>query len=356
MQTVVFHKEKSYIKKFIRLPEKLYSKKERTNNPKTERELLEGTHILSHYFETTGFLILDEKGKPLSRCMVTVYPKEPVAYVGFFESVNDRKASRRLFMEVEAFCKEHHLEKMVGPLDGSFWIKYRLKTNYFGKPYACEPYNQSYYVSLFEDAGFEVSDRYFSNGFCVIDKEFSDGKCEKRLLEMLDKGYRIESLKVENFDSDIKTIYNLITSLYKNFPTYKEITEEEFVNIFSSLKIVLNFDIVFIAYKGERPVGFFISMPDYSNYICGKLTPAKLIHILREKKHPHGYVHLYLGVEKEHLGLGAALSEKILQKMKESQVPSVGALIHEGKVTGGYFKELVEKKYEYVLFSKDLQK
>lgn len=356
MQTVVFHKEKSYIKKFIKLPKKLYAKKEQTHNSKTEKELLEGTHILSHYFETTGFLVLDEKGTPLSRCMVTVYPKEPIAYVGFFESVNDKNASRQLFMAVEAFCKEQHLEKITGPLDASFWIKYRLKTNHFGKPYACEPYNNSYYASMFEDAGFEVSERYVSNGFHVVDKDFSNEKCEKRLREMLDKGYRIESLKVGNFDSDIKTIYNLITSLYRNFPTYKEITQEEFTDIFSSLKIVLNFDMVFLAYKEERPVGFFISMPNYSNYICGKITPAKLIHILREKKHPHGYVHLYLGVEKEHLGLGAALSEKILQKMKESQVPSVGALIHEGKVTGGYFKELVEKKYEYVLFSKKLQK
>lgn len=354
MKVIVFHKEKEYIKKFIKLPEKIYSKKERTNNPKTETELLEGNHVLSHYFETTGFLVLDEKGLPISRCMVTVYPNDDTAYVGFFESVNNMEASNLLFEEVEKFCRTHGFTGITGPLDASFWIKYRLKKNYFERPYACEPYNKSYYFELFQRAGFVVSEQYFSNHFHVVDKNYSNKKYEQRLQEMLKSGYRIESLCVKNFDTDIKKIYELINTLYARFPTYKEITQEEFINIFSSLKMVLNFDMVYLAYKGKEPVGFFITMPNYSNNICGSITPMKLIKILWEKKHPKEYVHLYLGVKEEHLGLGTALSEKILEKMRESQIPSIGALIHGKKVTGGYFKDLVDKKYEYVLFHKKL--
>lgn len=354
MKTVIFHKRKSYIKKFIKLPKRLYNKREITTNPKTEEALLEGTHILSHYFETTGFMVLDEKENALSRCMVTVYLKDSTAYVGFFESVDNMQASQQLFLSVEEFCRNYNLKKIIGPLDSSFWIKYRLKTNHFGSPYACEPYNKPYYFSMFEKAGFKVSDKYYSNRFCVVDKSYSNEKYKKRLSEMLEKGYYIENIKAQNFDLDIKTIYNLINKLYRSFPTYKEITQEEFIQIFSSLKIVLNFDMVYIAYKEQKPVGFFITMPNYSNDICGNMTPAKLIQILHKKNHSREYVHLYLGVEKEHLGLGTALSEKILEKMKESQTPSIGALIHEGKVTGGYFKELIEKTYEYVLFCKEV--
>lgn len=355
MKTILFHKEKEYIKKFVKLPQKLYCKRERTNDPKTEIQLLEGNHILSHYFEITGFLVLDERENTLSRCIVTIYPGDKMGYVGFFESINDVKASRQLFEAIEKFCKDRQLAGIMGPLDASFWIKYRLKTNYFERPYACEPYNKHYYFELFESAGFTVSEQYFSNHFHVVDKDYSNKKYEKRLQEMLENGYQIESLKVENFNSDIKKIYELINTLYRNFPGYKEITQEEFIEIFSSLKVVLNLDMVYMAYKGEEPVGFFITMPDYSNNICGSITLIKLIKILWKKKHPKEYVHLYLGVKEEHLGLGTALSEKILEKMRESQIPSIGALIHGKKVTGGYFKELVDKKYEYVLFYKNLQ-
>lgn len=354
MRVVAFHKEEKYIKKFIKLPHRLYSRAERTNEPKVERQLLEGNHILSHYFETTGFLVLDEKENPLSRCMVTIYPGDKTGYIGFFESVNNAEVSSLLFHEAEKFCKSRQLEKITGPLDASFWIKYRLKTNYFEKPYVCEPYNKSYYFYLFEKSGFVVSDSYFSNRFRVVEKNYSNQKSEMRLKEMEKKGYRIESLKAKKFDSDIRKIYNLINTLYCKFPGYKEITREEFVEIFSALKIVLKFDTVYMAYKEKEPVGFFITMPNYSNNICGRITPIKLIKILREKKYPKEYVHLYLGAKEEHLGLGTVLSEKVLEKMRESQIPSVGALIHEGKVTGGYFKDLVEKRYEYVLFGKYL--
>ena len=43
------------------------------------------------------------------------------------------------------YAKEHKFRKIIGPVDASFWLKYRLKINKFERPYTGEPYNKDYY-------------------------------------------------------------------------------------------------------------------------------------------------------------------------------------------------------------------
>ena len=46
-----FHEEENYIKDFINLPKKLYSKKENMEDPETIKKFLNNTHPLSKYFQ-----------------------------------------------------------------------------------------------------------------------------------------------------------------------------------------------------------------------------------------------------------------------------------------------------------------
>ena len=48
-------------------------------------------------------------------------------------------------------------------------------------------------------------------------------------------------------------------------------------------------------------------------------------------------------------GLGKAIVYSIITELKKSNLPSIGALARDGKVTQNYIEELIENKYEYVL-------
>ena len=71
-QIISFHKEEHYIRKFLELPGRLYSKKEIMQQPEEERNILEETHVLSHRFRIFPLLVLNQHDTPVSRCILTI--------------------------------------------------------------------------------------------------------------------------------------------------------------------------------------------------------------------------------------------------------------------------------------------
>lgn len=341
------------IEDFLALPKRLYDKKELMQNESEERAILTGTHVLSHSFTITPLLIYDGK-KAVSRAIVTVYPDDDTAYLGFFESENDHAAAKLLFDTALQIAKEKNRNRIVGPVDASFWIKYRLKTNHFGSPYTGEPYNKDYYVNLWNENGFDIWEHYSSNHYMIVE---SDKNCEKytdRLTKKLNTGYKIISPTGDTFDATLREVYTLLIELYSHFPAYKKISEEEFCSLFGYLKSILNYRMVKMAYYEDKAVGFFISIPNYGNAVYGKLHLWNLPKILSLRKHPKSYVMLYMGVDSKHRGLGKALAESIRNELKVLHVPSIGALIRDGNCNKNYVEQLIDFEYEYVLLEKKL--
>lgn len=349
MEAVIFKADdKRRVRDFLRLPKRIYAPGELTQNEAAELALLKGRHILSRYFTVIPILVYRGE-RAVSRAAVTLYPDDAEAYVGFFESENDCEAAKLLFDTVRRVAAENSRTAAVGPVDCSFWIKYRLKTNRFGRPYTGEPHNKDYYLRLWIENGFEVCRKYFSNHYTVVD---GDEGCEKyaaRLVEKRNEGYEIKSPRAENFDEALREVYSLLIELYSDFPAYKRITESEFCSMFGGLKPILDYDMVKMAYYNKKAVGFFISVPDFKNAVYGRISPVKLLKILREKRKPRSYVMLYMGVDQEHRGLGKALAESIREELKKRRVPSVGALIRDGNCNKDYMERLIDFEYEYAL-------
>ena len=145
-EIVRFDKEENRIKDFIALKKKLYTRKNNTESVSDITRILTETHPLSHYFKLDKFLVYDD-GKVCGRFCFTKYEDDPVCYIGFYECVNRDDAAKFLFDNAARIASEMGYEKIVGPVDCSFWIKYRLKINLFEKPpYTGEPYNLDYYL------------------------------------------------------------------------------------------------------------------------------------------------------------------------------------------------------------------
>lgn len=355
LKAVIFDgSDKKRTRDFLALPKRIYSKSELTQSPAEELALINGTHILSRYFTVTPILIY-RGDRAVSRAAVTLYPNDSTAYLGFFESENDSGAAKLLFRTASEIASKNHAEKLTGPVDCSFWIKYRLKINRFGAPYTGEPYNKNYYAKLWQENGFNIVKRYSSNHYKVVE---NDDGCEKyaaRLTEKLNAGYTIKCPNSDTFPKALREVYSLLIELYSDFPVYKRITEDEFCGLYDNLRYILNYSMVKMAYFEGAPVGFFISVPNFGNKIYGRLNPLKMLRILSEKRKPRSYVMLYMGVEQNHRGLGKALAEAVREELKEQRVPSVGALIREGNCNKDYMEQLRDFEYEYILLEKPLR-
>ena len=357
---VEFGNEKKLNNDFLALPKTLYDKGKCPQDIKTEKQILTGSHVLSDTFKVTPFVAYvkeNDNKNVVARALVTSYENDNIAYVGFFESVNDEEVCSKLFDAIFDFVKKDGKKTVTGPVDASFWIRYRFKLSSdrgFEDTYSCEPYNKDYYVKLWEKCGFERNYTYISNFYRKVKPDDISPKLKSRYERMCEKGYILRTSSYKTFDKDLVAIYRLITKTYRHFPMYTDISLQQFVSMFGYLKYVLNYSMVKLLFKDEEAVGFIICVPDFGFDSVGKLTIAKFLRIINKKKNPKEYVILYMGVDGKHLGTGSALAEDIKNELCKNGSTSIGALILEGKVTGLYYSDLFTGKSKYVLLERNL--
>lgn len=346
---------------FLDLPKRIYEDTFSPQDRKLEEKLLKGKHVLSHRFTVIPVLMYQTAYSnyiPLSRCIITLYENDDNAYIGLFDSVDNYYIYKKFLSEVEKKCKKLGKKKIIGPVDASFWINYRFKyrsDNKFTDSYSGEPYNKIRYTQMWLDAGFDISETYISNMYRQIQEGDKSAKCELRIRQMKDRGYKFRNCSYKTFDKDLKIVYKLMINLYSTFPTFKHIEWIEFKQLFSYLKYILNYSMTWIVEKDSEAVAFFICVPNYHKMNLETTLISKLITFLKLRKKPEEYVMLYMGVDKKALGLGSALAGLTKEELYKNGCTSIGALVHGSKPTGNYYKDLIVGKTEYVLLEKILE-
>lgn len=330
------------ILKFLELPNLLYTSDFLTQDEELEKSILNNSHPLSSEFKIIPYIVLQDKDI-ICRSILTIYNNDTTGYVGFFESKNNSEGVKLLFENIKSDAKLNGINRLVGPVDCSFWIRYRFKVDNFDKLYFNEPYNLDYYINLWKENGFEISDKYFSNQLRVPKKEDRNEKYLKRLNSVLEKGYIIRNPTFFSFKKDLKNVFDLLVKLYSTFPVFKEIPKNTFMEMFLKLRYILNFKMVFLAYKESILKGFMICVPNYK----------KILKMFDIFKKPNEYIMLYLGADSDSLGLGGAFTYLCEKYLEEYQYSCITALIHEGKVSGGFYNNLQVNRYNYVLLSLD---
>lgn len=352
LQAVIFGPQsEEHINDFLALPGRIYVKEELMQNEKEERAILKGRHILSHYFTITPILVYED-GKAVSRGIITVYPEDEFAFLGFFESKENSAAAGLLFHTVFGLVRDMGLKGVVGPVDCSFWIKYRLKTNQFRGPRTGEPYNKEYYLRLWEENGFQLCEQYASKRYRVVKSDEGNDKYMDRLARKRSEGYEIVSPRARDFRKTMREAYGLLVELYSNFPAYKRITEAEFRSLFRYLRHIINYSMVKMAYFQGEAVGCFISVPNFGNEICGRVRFWQLPRVCARKKKPVSYVMLHMGVDPKHQELVQVFAETIRHELTIQQVPSTGALTRMGN--GNKDNAGSRTNYEYVLLEREV--
>lgn len=339
---------------FLSLPGSLYQPHESMQDMVTERRILTGRHVLSDEVKVSAWIVTAGRTEILARCMLFDYDGDEAAYLGFFECVEDETVCRRLLERMDEEARRLHKRSICGPLNLSFWIGYRFKTDHFDRPFTSEPYNRPYYARFWQNCGFGIADRYISNEYGRIPADYFHTKHKKRLDWICSQGYHISHPRWWNFGRFLRLIYQAISDLYSGFPGYRPIGWKAFRRLFGGLRFVLERDMVLIVQQGGKLAGFTVALPDYGNLLQQPFSAAFVKELIKQRRKPQRYIVLYMGVYPQHVGLGSAMAELIKETLYHKGAQSVGALIHEGKATGSYFKELQTGSRQYVWMEKSL--
>ena len=335
-------KEQGEKAQFLNLPAMLYKKAQLMQDRKMEEAVLAGKHILVQgnlrFLPFLCVSVSEEKESVAGRIALTLYEDEDYGFVGFYECEEEAKKAGKTGLK--------------GPIDLSFFGRYRFALEE-KMPYTGEPANKAYYPYLFEKAGFQICKRYVSNFYDALEPSYENVKAKKRLEHFQEKGYRFLHPTKENFDRYLSEIYPLLMERYKDFQGFRDISRESFVSLYSSLKYIVDEEMVFLAYDKEELKGFFLCLPDYGNLLQKPLNPLLLLQILFRKRRPSCYILLYLAVKKGSEGLGLAFSQFTTEVLKRKKAKSIAALIQKGKASEGYFQDKCVSAREYVLLAKE---
>lgn len=339
---------------FLDFSDSLYAPAFRTENKRELREVLEGKHPLSHYFRVTP-LVVKDAGQIICRAVVTCYPDDTTAYLGYFQSENNQQAASLLIDYAAHVAYLYGKETIEGPMNASFWLGYRLKVNHFDKePYFSELYHRDYYQTLWEASGFKRRETYYSNFYAPVDESIKQEKYQKRYQQFTEKGYQIISPTKKSLDKDFLAVSQMLQERFRTFPVFKGITDEEFMDIFENLKLILNLRYTKLAYDSlGNFVGFLIAVPDYGTQLTKEtLSKKEVLKVLLTKQVTQKYVIMYMAVQEHHEGLGSALVYALIQEFKRYRIQSISSYIHEGKVSGTYVISSILDQNEYAYYQR----
>lgn len=281
--------------------------------------------------EAVRWILKDEKGNLIGRIAAFTNKKYknkgddgPVGGIGFFECIDNQNAANMLLDTAKKWLQQQGMQAMDGPINFGERDKWwGMVTNGFESPMYCMNYNPPYYVTLFENYGFQT----FFNQICFgmdpqapLEQKVWDRHCAVEKLGGFTSS-TIEKNNLEKYAADFATVYN---KAWAGHGGLKEMNKEQVMIIFKKMKPVMDEKLVWFAYCNNEPVAIFVNIPDLNHwfkYLHGKfglLQKLKFLWVKQFRPNPK-FTGLVFGVVPEWQGKGVdsyiiGESAKVIQR------------------------------------------
>lgn len=262
------------------------------------------------------WILKDDSGKPIGRIAAFVNDKYKnkgddvkVGGIGFFECINLQEAANLLLNTAKNWLQENNMEAMDGPINfGERDRWWGLVTKGFQEPLYCMNYNPPYYVSLFENYGFQV----FFDQVCfdMLPKAPLAPKIWERhdqiAADINFSARHIDKKQLEKFATDFAIVYN---KAWAGHGGLKQMSKEQVLLLFKTMKPVMDEKIVWFAYHKNDPIAIFVNIPDLNQwfkYLNGKFGLLQKLRFLwlKQFKPNKKFSGLVFGVVPEWQGKG----------------------------------------------------
>ncbi len=326
-------------KEFIKLPYKLYKGHkvyvqpidedvEAVFNPEKNAFFKHGTLI--------RWILLDEQNETVGRVAAfidentrDVY-EQPTGGMGFFECINNQEVAFLLFDACKQWLENRGIEAMDGPIN--FGTRQQWWGLHVGGEYR-QVYgmfhHHPYYQAFYENYGFKEFFRQLTYRTELKKSSLNKIVLYKAKRVKRDKGYSTEFLslkKIEKYIKDFTAIYN--NTWVGEIPGAKEISEQEVRENFQIMKPLLEEKYMIFAYYNEKPIGFFIMIPDANEviqHVRGKFNWLAKLHFLKYKylQRNKTVIGQIFGVDRNYQGKGveALLIEKFSEVIFPGKSP-----------------------------------
>ena len=235
-----------------------------------------------------------------------------VGFFGFFESINDHAVSSALLDAAGRWCLDRNHDVLRGPVSFSVNDECGLLVDGFEfPPTLMMPHNPPYYIELLERAGFtKAKDLWVYQGgseerYVPVPERLA------RATELIRQrqGITLRSLDLKNFQHEVERIKELYNAAWEKNWGFVPMTEHEIDHLAAQFKPVVIPEMVPMAEKDGKLIGFGIALPDlnvvFRRHRSGRLFPmlVDLLWSLKMNRIRRARI-LLLGVLPEYRGKG----------------------------------------------------
>ena len=271
------------VREFLDLPKRLYKNEPHWICP-LDQDIENRFHVETNELlrdgEAIRWIVRDEQNQTVGRIaafynrdLVKASEYMPTGGCGFFESINDQEVANLLFNAARDWLAARGMEAMDGPInfgDRDQWWGLLVKGFEF-TPLYTNPYNFEYYIQLFENYGFQ---NYFNQHTYL--RELAEGLFPENVYERVKRlqeepRYRFEHMDkrhIETYADDFLSVYN---KAWAGFSGVKPIDREHAFKLMNTLRPIIDERLMYFAYYDDKPIGFYLMIPDL-NGIIGPLN------------------------------------------------------------------------------------
>ncbi len=278
-------------------------------------------------------LVAYDAGRPVARLATGVAPElrgapGPSGLVGWYEAL-DGEAGTALLVRAREALAERGAARVLGPMNGSTWKRYRLALppepgEPAPTPFLTEPVNPPGYPSHFLAAGFAVAAEYESRA-ALRPAGASPGRSAAPDAPLPD-GVRIAPLDPRRFDDALREIFDLSAAAFADNLYYTPIAFGEFAAGYQKVRPLLDPELVRLARGADgRLLAFVFAFPDPFDRVpdapgagaapAGGAPGTRGLRVVLKT--------LATAPEARGMGLGRRLSEDVHRIAFERRAPSV---------------------------------
>ncbi|UZR95058.1 hypothetical protein [Chondrinema litorale] len=308
-------------KEFIQLPVRLY----KSENTAWIRPLDDDINSVfdtskNKYFrhgECTRWILKDSTGTTVGRVAAFIDKRsvnkdndQPTGGMGFFECINNQEAAFKLFDTCKAWLEERGMEAVDGPINfgerDQWWGC--LIDGFEHEPNYCCNYNFDYYPALFEAYGFQVYFKQFTFAREIMGA-LAPKVAEKAAKLQQDPRYDARHLKkaeISKYIEDFREVYN---NAWANHSGVAKMSSLQAKALMNKMKPIMDEKVLWFAYFDNKPIGFFILLPEVNQifkHVNGKLDLLGKLTFLwyKWRKTNKKLLGVIFGVDPAHQGKG----------------------------------------------------
>jgi GNAT superfamily N-acetyltransferase len=238
--------------------------------------------------------------------------EDGVGFFGFFECIDDQTVADALLAAATEWCRALGHDVLRGPASFSVNDECGLLVDGFETPPTLMmPHNPRYYIPLLERAGFtKAKDLWVYQGgseerYVPVPERLA------RATELIRQrqGITLRALNMKDFNGEVERIKELYNTAWEKNWGFVPMTEHEIDHLAEQFKPVVIPELVPMAVKDGKLIGFGIALPDlnviFRNNRSGRLFPmiVKLLWALKTRRVRRARI-LLLGVVPEFQGKG----------------------------------------------------